>query len=220
MTTPIFSIPEIASGQTNKYITHNNALRYLEAMSFRVLSRTNGGPPGSPADGDSYIVDSATGAWSGFSVNDLVFNNNGTWTGITPVEGITLWVNNENTKITYDGSSWVNTQPYVVALTYDGKPSAGQTVLRHPLPIAATFPSGLTNSQFVSGVACTATATFTIKKNAGSIGSIEFAASSATGTVTFGSSQSFAIGDKLTITAPSPQDATLANLGFSMVGTR
>jgi hypothetical protein len=37
---------------------------------------------------------------------------------------------------------------------------------------------------------------------------------------TGGASQSFAPGDRLTITAPSPQDATLSDVAITLAGTR
>ena len=105
--TPILKLPELASGQDNADVTVNQALRQIEATLSRVLSRTNGGPPGSFSDGDSYIVDSATGDWSGFAVDDVTFVVGGAWFAITPIEGWgPLWVNDEDTEVRFDGSSW------------------------------------------------------------------------------------------------------------------
>lgn len=94
MTTSVLDIPEIVQSQGSKHITHNLGLRWLES-GVRVLSRSNGGPPGSPSDGDAYIVDSGTGDWSGFSAGDIAFRSNGGWYGYTPPNGMRVAVVDE-----------------------------------------------------------------------------------------------------------------------------
>lgn len=46
-------------------------------LVLNMISNGNSGPPLSPSDGDAYIVDSATGDWSGFDVGDTVVYNGG-----------------------------------------------------------------------------------------------------------------------------------------------
>jgi hypothetical protein len=109
MTTPFLGYDELISSQSNKFVTFNTNFRRLEA-TVRVLSRTNGGPPGSPADGDAYIVDVASGTWSSFAVNDIVYYQLGVWKKIditAASEGIQLWVNDENIVVVYTGAAWV-----------------------------------------------------------------------------------------------------------------
>lgn len=108
MATDILSIVELTEGQYAPYVTHNEALAKLEAVLVRVLSRTNGGPPASPANGDTYIVDSAAGDWSDASVDDIAHYVGGGWEFYTPIEGLKLWCNDENTCLVYDGSSWID----------------------------------------------------------------------------------------------------------------
>lgn len=107
MTTPILEIAELAESQASKYVTINTALRKIEAITIRVLSQSNSGPPGSPSDGDSYIVDSASGAWSAFSINDVAFYSNTSWYAISPFEGLHLYVNDDDGLYVYNGSAWV-----------------------------------------------------------------------------------------------------------------
>lgn len=66
MTTPNLSLPELAASQSQPHLTLNQALRRLDALvQLSVLSISNT-PPGSPADGDRYIIGSSpTGAWAG-----------------------------------------------------------------------------------------------------------------------------------------------------------
>lgn len=109
---------------------------------------------------------------------------------------------------------------YDVGCTYNGKPAAGVTVLRLPFVRAVTFPASLTGSKGVIGTAATAQSDFDILKNDVSFGTMRFAASATTATFISASGASFSAGDVLTVTAPSPQDDTLEDLGFMLTGTR
>ncbi len=65
--TPNLGLPYIMAAQSQKHVTHNEAIRALDAIvQLAVLDRDLAAPPGSPADGARYIVGgSPTGAWSG-----------------------------------------------------------------------------------------------------------------------------------------------------------
>lgn len=53
-TTPRAGLPEIAAAQSQKHVTHNEALLQMDALlCCRILDRTLSAPPGSPADGDT-----------------------------------------------------------------------------------------------------------------------------------------------------------------------
>jgi Protein of unknown function (DUF2793) len=66
MDTPNLNLPYIAAGQAQKHVTHNEAIRALDAVvQLSVLDRGLTSPPGSPVEGDRHIVAAgATGAWS------------------------------------------------------------------------------------------------------------------------------------------------------------
>lgn len=110
--------------------------------------------------------------------------------------------------------------PYLIGLTYDGTPGAGEVILRQKTVIAFSLPASLTGSKFYSETAATSTATFTLKKNGGSIGTLVFSAAGTSPAITFSTSVSFAVNDKLTLEAPNPADSTLADLGFTLKGTK
>lgn len=112
------------------------------------------------------------------------------------------------------------TQPYDVGGSYNGAPTASLVMLRYPFPRQVIFPSGLTGSQGVAGVAATAQTDFDLKKNGSSVGTMRFAAAATTASFIMASQTTFAAGDVLTVVAPASPDATLANLGFSLAGTR
>jgi len=107
MATDILSLDEMTENQSAKYLTHNTALRQIEAMFVRVLSRTNSGPPVSPSNGDVYIVDSAADGWSTADVNDIAHYYSGAWHFYSPVTNHTIWCVDENVRLRYSGSAWV-----------------------------------------------------------------------------------------------------------------
>lgn len=112
------------------------------------------------------------------------------------------------------------TQPYDVGGSYAGAPTASLVLVRYPFPRAVAFPASLTNSQGAAATAATAQTDFDLKKNNVSFGTMRFAASGTTATFIAASSTSFAAGDVLTVVAPATPDATLANIGFALAGTR
>jgi hypothetical protein len=64
-------MPYIFATQTQKHVTHNEALRLLDRLvQLSVLDRDLSAPPGSPTDGDCYMVGSgAIGDWAGWYLN-------------------------------------------------------------------------------------------------------------------------------------------------------
>ena len=64
--TPNLGLPFIEGSQAQKHVTHNEALRILDAaIQVAVLDLTRTAPPSSPAEGERHVVASgATGAWA------------------------------------------------------------------------------------------------------------------------------------------------------------
>ncbi len=63
-------------------------------------------PPGSPSEGDVYIVTAtATGDWTG-QEGDFAIYLDSEWKFVTPDEGMTKYVADTNSHEVYDGSSW------------------------------------------------------------------------------------------------------------------
>ena len=106
MTTPILSLSEIAEGVASQAALHNTALRQFEARSIRVLSRTTTAPPGSPVEGDSYIIPVGSPSSWGGAANQIASFIGGAWSYYTPVEGVQVWVNDSNIAYIYSGSDW------------------------------------------------------------------------------------------------------------------
>ena len=102
------SITELTSSQYEAYATVNTTVKYLTALLAGAVTRATS-VPGAPAENNVYIAaaGSITGAWSAFALNDLVFYLGAAWYKITPPEGMSIWVNDENAYYDFDGSSWV-----------------------------------------------------------------------------------------------------------------
>lgn len=105
-TTNHLGITLVEQSQAQKEVTVNQALTRLDAvLNSGAKSRTTSTPPGSPVSGDLYIVGaSPTGAWS-WQAGKLAYYDQ-IWRFITPNEGMTLWVNDEDLIYTYNGSAW------------------------------------------------------------------------------------------------------------------
>lgn len=226
MATELLSIVEIVESQASKYVTHNTALRQLEGQLIRALDRDLTAPPGSPANGDTYIVATGgSGAWAGKD-KYIAHWFGGAWSTYAPKEGHRLWLNDEDIEVVYDGTNWVSladptslTQPHIVALFIPGLPAASATVFVHYVTEAFTLPASLTGSKGGCEVAATAQTVFSLRKNGTEFGTATVAASGTTVTFAAASQTSFASGDKLSVVSPA-QDATLADLGISLKGTR
>ncbi|MCE3233772.1 MAG: uncharacterized protein K0R98_2029, partial [Rickettsiaceae bacterium] len=96
----------VASNQAQKEVTVNTAIATIDALLNRGASdRAINTPPGSPAEGDLYIIGgSPTGDWSGYD-DEIAYYQSG-WKFIIPNEGMTIWVNDEDLHYTWDGAAW------------------------------------------------------------------------------------------------------------------
>ncbi|VAW20850.1 hypothetical protein MNBD_ALPHA12-384 [hydrothermal vent metagenome] len=101
------NLPYIISGQALKHITHNEALRALDAVvQLGVLDQNLVAPPASPAEGNRYIVaTAATGAWAGKD-NQIAAWQDGAWAFYAPSEGWLCWVANEDQLYAFSGTLW------------------------------------------------------------------------------------------------------------------
>lgn len=89
-TTPVAAITEIAENQDSSEVTANEAFRRLEqgARFFAVISATTTSPPGSPSDGDAYLLASGTpsGDWAGHE-DELPYYQSTAWEFREPQDG-------------------------------------------------------------------------------------------------------------------------------------
>lgn len=106
--TPILGLPYIAANQALKHITHNEALRTLDALvQLSVVSRSIGNPPAEPVEGDRYIIaDGATGDWTDMQ-GQIAVHEDGAWMLITPGPGWLAWVVDEGALLAFEADAWV-----------------------------------------------------------------------------------------------------------------
>ena len=95
--TPNLALPYIMAAQAQKHVTHNEAIRALDAIvQLAVLDRDLATPPGSPPDGARYIVAaSPTSAWTGQSGKIAAWQD-GAWAFYAPGQGWVAWVADED----------------------------------------------------------------------------------------------------------------------------
>lgn len=79
-------------------------LRTLSALTQPVvLSRTTA-LPGSPTDGDIYIVPDGAGS----NPNEIAIRDNGSWVYLVPEEGWTAYVIDSAENVQFDGADWID----------------------------------------------------------------------------------------------------------------
>ncbi len=101
-------LPFIAPAQAQKHVTVNEALARLDvAVQMNVESRTLGTPPLVVIEGESYLVPfGAVNAWDGQD-GQIASYLNGGWQFFEPLGGWQLWIEDEATRLTFDGVNWV-----------------------------------------------------------------------------------------------------------------
>ena len=106
-TSPLLSLPYIQPAQAQKHVTHNEALRRLDALvQLSVESRSQSAPPVDPADGARFIVASgATGDWAGQD-HAVALNAGGAWLFLPPKTGWQAWVADEGLQVIWRDGLW------------------------------------------------------------------------------------------------------------------
>ncbi len=106
---PNLKLPYIDANQNQKSVTHNEALRILDALvNLHVASNTLSAPPASPADGQRWIVASAgSGAWLGKDLNVAAWQD-GAWSFYAPNPGFVAYVDAIGGALMWNGTAWVS----------------------------------------------------------------------------------------------------------------
>ncbi|MBL8577457.1 MAG: DUF2793 domain-containing protein [Mesorhizobium sp.] len=100
-------LPYIMPSQAQKHVTHNEAIRKLDALvQLSVLDRDLASPPPSPVDGDRYLVAAGgTGTWAGKDGKIAAWQD-GAWAFLAPKTGWMLWLEDEGNLLAFDGDEW------------------------------------------------------------------------------------------------------------------
>lgn len=106
-TTPNLTMPYILAAQAQKHVTHNEAVRALDAIvQLAVIDRDLTAPPGGPGDGERYLVAaSPTGAWAGHA-GQIAAYQDGAWAFYVPRAGWRAYVVDEAILLVWSGSAW------------------------------------------------------------------------------------------------------------------
>lgn len=198
-------------------------LRLLSALvQGKAISMTTS-LPGSPSDGDIYIVPSAD-----TNGNDIAIRDDGSWVYLVPVEGDMIYVTDEGSLYQFDGLAWqeftgggggggatkVELSFYAEAALSDSEVIYGYVATQ-----SFDFPAGLTGSYVKAGTAATASTVLSIKQNGTEIGTATFAAAGTTATLAMASLTSISPGDIITVVGPATHDTTLAGVYGSLLGS-
>ncbi|MEO1283200.1 MAG: DUF2793 domain-containing protein, partial [Pseudomonadota bacterium] len=105
--TPNLVLPYIAAAQAQKHVTHNEAIRALDAIvQLSVIDRDLNAPPANSNDGDRYLVaESATGAWASHE-NQVAAYQDAAWLFYVPKIGWSAWVADEEINVVWNGTEW------------------------------------------------------------------------------------------------------------------
>jgi hypothetical protein len=106
--TPRLALPYIAPSQTQKHVTHNEALRQLDAVVQLVLQDANAlTPPALPADGQVWALGAApVGDWAG-QAGKLAVWADPAWQFVAPQSGWRAWDLTTAALVYCDGTQWL-----------------------------------------------------------------------------------------------------------------
>ncbi|OJY06405.1 MAG: ribonuclease III [Rhizobiales bacterium 63-22] len=143
--TPNLRLPYILPSQAQKHVTHNEALRLIDAvLHLSVVSRRHTAPPETPAGGERYIVaPSAAGVWSGREGAVAAFIDGG-WLFASPVSGWLAYIEDEAEIMVFDGAQWnaVTALPESLSVSTLGVGATADAVNR----LAVSSPASLFNN--------------------------------------------------------------------------
>lgn len=142
----------------------------------------------------------------------------GQWAYQPSLDGTNRWLKTGGLWV-FKGQSEAVFARYDVGFSDTDRPASGEVI---PLgyPRGVTFRAGMSDSQAGAEVAATASAVFSLKKNGTQFATLTFGAASATGVIACPADTAFAPGDKLSVVAPNPRDATLSGVVATFIGYR
>jgi hypothetical protein len=241
MSTPNLAIPHIAAAQNQKEVTANDAFdrldeaitgrltvdfaagdvtltasQYRRHVVFATVNVVSGREMVLPAIRRVIVVDNTAGA------ADLVVRQGTTIVTVSAGAGQLL-----HTTGTTGGLVAVapaaqagGAAPFDIAVYFPGQPEAAERLLKLEVARGFTLPVDLAGSRGHADTAATAEAVCTILKNGSSVGSVTFATGSQDTAFTLAGGLALVPGDRLELVAPATQDATLAGLALTLIGTR
>jgi hypothetical protein len=100
------ALPFLEAGQAQKHVTHNEALRMLDALVHLSVLDIAASPPGAPEEGVRYIVgDPATGAFAE-KENQIAVHEDGAWRFFMPRNGWLACIEATQALLAYYDDAW------------------------------------------------------------------------------------------------------------------
>lgn len=135
------------------------------------------------------------------------------------IDQFSLVWDNATSKWVAKGQGGNGTAPVALISYVPGTLADSATLLKAITPLVMTLVANLVGSYAKCDVAPTGAVSCDITQNGTSIGSINFAAGSTTGTFTFASAVTTTPGDIIAVTAPSTADSTFAGVAVALYAT-
>ncbi len=115
---PNLQLPYLDANQSQKSVTHNQALRMLDALvNMEVQSSALAAPPAAPTDGQRWIVaPGGTGAWAGRDL-DVAAWQDAAWSFYPPTRGLLAFDAGQNALLFWTGTAWHGLAALLAALS-------------------------------------------------------------------------------------------------------
>lgn len=125
--TPFLNLRRMDEGQATAELLHNESVNFIDALMRKAVIEIRTAPPGGPTEGDVYLIGAGgSGLWAGED-DSLVFWF-ADWFFFTPTEGWTIWINDDNDRLVFDGTSWVGAVIVNDLTDNSGGASGGDTI--------------------------------------------------------------------------------------------
>lgn len=134
-------MPFIAPAQAQKHVTHNEALRMLDALvQISVVSRTTTEPPANPTPGARHLLASSgvLGVFAGHG-GELAAFQDGAWAFFAPVQGWLVYVEDEDRLYAHVSGGWQSIGSGDISADSLGINATADAVNRLALASAATL---------------------------------------------------------------------------------
>jgi hypothetical protein len=230
MSTPNHGIPYVPENTLDPAAGLNDALNVIDAVFIpSVISIGDAAPPGSPADGDLYIVGAGTGAWAGQDDNLARYVAEGTfWQFFSGGTQVNLALNladgdlyanlgdSNGWNVVSGGGGAANVSD--LAMFFPGTPGSAQLMFKFVAARDFEFPANFAGAVGHIGTNPTGSFVMDVSVQGSNIGTITV---STGGAFTFATTGGLPIdvdaGDRIEIEAPVSTDATAADIAATLV---